>query len=89
MERGPFESFGQVIGLEPLLAVHVWGVFLTLLGAALIVFNKRYVRWALRWFPWPSNDVLIPRLMTVLMALVLILAGLSAFGIGPGAKTHQ
>lgn len=71
-----------------MLAVELWGGFLIALGAGLLVFNKPYARWALQVVPWPFSrfGLVFSRVMTVALAVVLILAGLSAFGIGPGHK---
>ena len=62
------------------LNVEIWGAFLILLGAGLLVFNKKWAAWAAPLVPFPfTGKVLVGRFLTVVVAVMMILAGASAF----------
>jgi hypothetical protein len=75
------------------LGVEIWGAFGMLLGVGLLVFNKRWAAWATPLTPIqlipidPSVKTAIGRVMTVVVGLLLVVVGASAFlAIGPGPR---
>jgi hypothetical protein len=61
-------------------AVKVWGVFLIVVGAGLLIFNKAWVSFTKTHglAPFYVSGSRIPRLMTVLVGLVMMVAGVQA-----------
>jgi hypothetical protein len=61
-------------------AVKVWGVFLILLGAGLLIFNKRWVTFTRTHglLPFFVRGSWFPRLMTVAVGVVMVVAGVQA-----------
>lgn len=60
------------------LALKLWGIFLLLLGAGLVIFNRPYSAWASKVALPASIPVAIGRLLTVAVGLVMAIAGVMA-----------
>jgi hypothetical protein len=75
------------------LGVEIWGAFLIMVGVGLLIFNRW---WAARVTPqtWiqfipiaPSVKTAVGRVMTVVVGLIFVVVGASAFlSIGPGPR---
>jgi hypothetical protein len=75
------------------LGVEIWGALLMPVGVGLLVFNKRWAAWAtpltpIQFIPIAQSvKTAFGRVMTLVVGLVLVIVGASAFlPIGPGPR---
>jgi hypothetical protein len=75
------------------LAEEIWAAFLIMVGAGLLIFNRRWAAWATPLTPLQlapiaqSVKTAIGRVLTVVVGLMFLFVGTSAFlPIGPGSR---